>query len=91
MGAERGRTFYQGADGRQVFAVPISSGANLTPGTPTLLFEGPFLPASPVFRPFDLTPDGRFIMIRSRNVDPNASATVVVVQNWLEELKRLVP
>jgi serine/threonine-protein kinase len=86
-----GELFYQGADGRQVFAVPMSAGAKLTAGTATRLFEGPFMPASPVVRPFDVTPDGRFIMIKSPNVDPNASATVVVVQNWLEELKRLVP
>jgi hypothetical protein len=27
----------------------------------------------------------------ARTLAPNASATVVVVQNWLDELKRLVP
>jgi dipeptidyl aminopeptidase/acylaminoacyl peptidase len=80
--------FYQSIDGRQVFAVPISSG---TPGKPKRLFEGSFMPASPNSRPFDVTPDGRFILIKSPNVDRNASATVVVVQNWFEELKRLVP
>jgi serine/threonine-protein kinase len=86
-----GELFYQSVDGRQVFGVPISSGTKLTAGTPTRLFEGTFLPSSPVWRPFDVTPDGRFILIKTPSVDPNASATVVVVQNWLEELKRLVP
>jgi hypothetical protein len=59
-----------------------------------MLFEGPYT-ASPgpggIFKPFDVTPDGRFIMIKSATVDASAIATVVVVQNWVEELKRLVP
>jgi hypothetical protein len=46
---------------------------------------------SPNTRPFDVTPDRRFILVKSENIDSNAAATVVVVQNWTEELKRLVP
>jgi serine/threonine-protein kinase len=91
--ASNGRELiYQSVDGRRVFAVPISSAAKLTAGTPTMLFEGPYT-ASPggIFKPFDVTPDGRFIMIKSTTVDASAIATVVVVQNWVEELKRLVP
>ncbi len=83
--------FYQSVDGRRVFAVPISTGPKLTAGASALVFEGPYIPMSPNTRAFDVTPEGRFILLKSENTDSNAAATVVVVQNWLEELKRLVP
>jgi len=38
---------------------------------------------------YDVFPDGRFLMIQS--VDDVDNSEVVVVVNWLEELKRLVP
>jgi len=41
-------------------------------------------------RTYDVAPDGRrFLMIKDANVVEGP--TIVVVQNWLEELKRLVP
>ena len=55
---------------------------------PKLLFEGVFYTNS-----FDITPDGeRFLMITmdSRG-DTDEPAKLVVVQNWFEELRRLVP
>ena len=37
-------------------------------------------------------PDGRFLLLEAASVpQPNAVATVIIVQNWFEELKRLVP
>ena len=41
-----------------------------------------------------MTPDGkRFLLIKDAAVDGGAQARnqIVVVQNWFEELKRLVP
>jgi Tol biopolymer transport system component len=83
--------FYKSGNGRGVFSVSISSGPKLAAGTPRLLFEGPFLTAGPTTRPFDVTPDGQFILIKSEDMPANPAPTLVVVQNWLEELKRLVP
>ena len=83
--------FYQSVDGRRVFAVPVSSGTKFTAGAPTTIFEGSFVPVSPSVRGFDVTPDGQFVMIEPANADAGAVANVVVVQNWIEELKRLVP
>ena len=59
--------------------------------TPTELFNGPYLMAAVNNgRRNDVASDGRFLMIR--NIDVNAPPThLVVVQNWFEELKRLVP
>ena len=37
---------------------------------------------------YDVAADGRFLMVEE---DPDESVRVIVVQNWFEELKRLVP
>jgi hypothetical protein len=51
------------------------------------LFEGGFVQGSA--RSFDVGPDGRFLMIEAN--DNATSASIVVVQDWFEELKRLAP
>ena len=44
-----------------------------------------------ISRTYDVSEDGkRFLRIKPSS-GPEATASVVVVQNWLEELKRLVP
>jgi hypothetical protein len=43
-------------------------------------------------RPYDVSPDGsRFLFVKNGRSQSTARAQVVVVQNWIEELKRLVP
>ena len=44
-------------------------------------------------RTFDVSADGqRFLMVKAGGAsDASAPVTIVVVQNWHEELKRLVP
>jgi hypothetical protein len=56
------------------------------------LFEGQYI-LSLIGRSYDVTPDGqRFIMVQTQEQPPAAPLTeMIVVQNWLEELKRLVP
>ena len=53
-----------------------------------MLFEGGFVQSG--IRSFDVAPDGRFVMIEA-NATTATSASIVVVQNWLEELKRIAP
>lgn len=46
---------------------------------------------SPV-RGYDLTPDGRrFVSVSPVSLDPEPVTSLHIVQNWFEELKRLVP
>ena len=48
----------------------------------------------PALGPYDITPDGRFMIIGSGQGDASggqATQQIVLVQNWFEELKRLVP
>jgi hypothetical protein len=69
--------------------------STLTVGAPKALLESAyFADAGPApGRPYDLSPDGRFLMIKENAAhDGRATpASITVVQNWLEELKRLVP
>jgi hypothetical protein len=62
--------------------------------TPSKLLESRYFLGSPAsMRMYDLAPDGRrFLMIKQRNADLESSqANFVIVQNWIEELKRLAP
>ena len=84
--------FYR--NGEKMMAVAISTEPEFAPAKPTSLFEGVYetgggpaggYPGSN----YDLTPDGRFVMIRT---DESSGPTQInVVLNWFEELKRLVP
>ena len=90
-------------DGRELFfslrgamwAVPIETEPTFRVLSPELLFQGPYV--APVLgrTPFDVAPDGRrFLMRRPAGATPANDATeleLIVVQNWFEELKRLVP
>jgi len=72
-------------------AVPITATPTLSAGTPRVLFEGPFRTDGP-FRGYDVTPNGqRFLMVREVPQPQTRVTQMVLVQNWFEELKRLVP
>ena len=74
-----------------------SSGGSFKTSSPTRLFDGPNLVLDGRFaaggtpRTYDIAPDGlRFLAIRLGNAadDEGTPQTgVVVIQNWLEELK----
>jgi serine/threonine-protein kinase len=89
MWAPDGRELFYLVEPRRMMAVPINPGSTFSAGTPRPLFEGPYLPPL-ASRTFDISRDGqRFLMIKE-----NVAVTpreLVVVQNWTEELKRLVP
>jgi len=55
---------------------------------PKALFEGGFDPGSE--RGYDVAPDGRFVMIENEPNDNTTSASIVVVLNWIQELKARV-
>jgi hypothetical protein len=44
-------------------------------------------------RPYDVAPDGRFFIIRGVQTEGESGipSNIIVVLNWLDELKRLVP
>ena len=86
-----GRELYYRNDD-ELMAVRVSAGSEPQPfGPPSPLFKDRFsrlgLLAVPTSN-YDVAPDGRFLM-----VEPTGSSgtSLVVVVNWFEELKRLVP
>ena len=91
--------FYRGPDGSLLgVAVAVEGSASFRAGRPAALVEGRYYAgvgggAAPG-RTYDVSPDGqRFLMVKEGAEADQAAAppSIVVVQNWLEELKRLVP
>jgi hypothetical protein len=89
------------ADGRELFyiqanammAVPVDTGDEFSFGAPVQLFSEPYLASpSPFSRSYDVARDGRFLMIELPGGGDGANpASIVVVENWTEELKQRVP
>jgi hypothetical protein len=74
-------------------AVPIhTTDTTVSLGRPEALANLPPDPAR-LGRNYDVSPDGRFIVVRQAGVtdDPSSAHRVVIVQHWLPELLRLVP
>ena len=70
--------------------VPVDLEPDCEAGRPTTLFESSYV--SRVGTNYDVAPDGqRFLMIKAVGAEGSAGNDVVLVQNWVEELKRLVP
>jgi hypothetical protein len=42
-------------------------------------------------RTYDVASDGRFLMIKEGPRNAGSSPSLILVQNWFEELKRLAP
>ena len=84
---------FSSVDSRQMLAVDVQSGTTLVAGRPQMLFEFAMSPVAAGIRPWDLAPDGRFIVIRpvQNETESSTAPSLILVQNWHEELKRLVP
>jgi serine/threonine-protein kinase len=75
----------------RIMAVPITTTPTFSAGIPRVLFEGPFRIDGP-FRGYDVTHDGqRFLMVQEVPQPPTRVSQMVLVQNWVEELKQRVP
>jgi serine/threonine-protein kinase len=88
--ARSGRELYY-LEGTRLMAVAVTAGDRFNFSPATLLFDNDYLLSS---QPpsYDVAPDGRFLMIKPIGGDTEvAPSQIVVIQNWLEELKRLVP
>jgi serine/threonine-protein kinase len=77
--------FYIDGTGDMV-SVPVAAGATFQTGQPNVLFGAARYTSNPWGREYDVAPDGqRFVMIRG---ETDAAVHVVVIFNFLEELKR---
>ena len=76
----------------RVMAVAVTTTPTFSAGVPRILFEGPFRSDGGSFRNYDATPDGqRFLMVQEVERPPARVSQMVLVQNWVEELKARVP
>ncbi|MEE8326649.1 MAG: protein kinase [candidate division NC10 bacterium] len=84
--------FYRSGDSTQMMVVPVETEPEFQAGTPQVLFEGQYR-SDQGDAHYDVTPDGqRFLMIKESSGDSGESPPeLIVVLNWFEELKRLVP
>jgi Tol biopolymer transport system component len=91
--------FYVRSDGRtpmgstdaHIMALPVRLQPTFNLGQPRELFAGRYDMNSPA-RAYDVTPDGqRFFFIQRQERPSNVITHMTVVQNWFQELTRLVP
>lgn len=93
-----GRWPFWAPDGRELFylsgqteivAVATSTEPTFTLGRRETLFDmGPYAGTANLSRRIDISPDGeRFLLLKTAATQED----IVVVQNWFQELKRLVP
>jgi len=86
-----GRELFYLRDDRTMMAVPVLPGPVLRLGEPRALFSLPerlmHLDAR-YYSPWDVGPDGRFIMARAVGDGSASAMSLVVVENWFAELSR---
>ena len=85
--------FFSSPNGQQMFTVAVQSGTTFLPGRQRIFFEDSMLAQATGFRPYDIAFDGRFVVIRRSQAKEVGSpeSNLTLMQNWFEELKRLVP
>jgi serine/threonine-protein kinase len=86
--------FYVSPDGA-LMSVPVEPrGSTWSGGTATKLLEARYYTGAGEYfvRQYDVSPDGqRFLMLKEGGTDGSAPPTLYVVQNWIQELRRLAP
>jgi Tol biopolymer transport system component len=81
--------FYVNLDGGMM-AASVRLSPSLKLGSVSKLFDGVRPPTFVSGNPYDVSPDGRFLVVAMVAV-PGESTTMSVVVNWFEELRELVP
>jgi hypothetical protein len=92
--ARNGQELFYLAPNGALMSVRVERGTTWRAGTPTKLIDAQYYVGVGAARAYDVSPDGqKFLMIKEARPSDDAPppAQVVIVQNWAEELKRLVP
>jgi hypothetical protein len=75
--------------GNKMYVAKVSAGNAFQHETPTELLEGVYSRATTRHQTYDVSDDGRFLMVKPEPVSPPRQLDIVL--NWFEELERLVP
>ena len=94
--ARNGRELFYLSPQNEMMGVQVGSGDTWSSSAPVKLFDASAYYTGGTTNPYvnyDVAKDGRFLMIKPKGTaDEGAPSTnLIVVQNWFEELKRLVP
>ena len=83
--------FYVAPDGALMAVRVDPRGGKWSSGSPAKVLDGPYVTRSlRDKRTYDVSTDGKTFLMVKQNAN-QAAPQIVVVQNWIEELKRLVP
>ena len=74
-------------NGRRWMRVRVRYEPTFSAGQPELLFAGDYINIAG--RSYDVTPDGRFLLLAARE-EPDSRSHLRVVTNWVGEVERLV-
>jgi serine/threonine protein kinase/Tol biopolymer transport system component len=84
-----GRKLYYRRNG-EVWVVDVRWEPNLLLGRPQRLFDNPYYLHAVNIRGYDISMDGReFLMVQGAPPIPDPATEIILVQNWLDKLKRL--
>jgi serine/threonine-protein kinase len=89
--ARNGKRLFYRRQG-QLWVVDVQTDGVFATSKPRLLFDKPeYLTSSP-YRTYDLSLDSqRFLMVKGEQRKPAPVTEMILIQNWFEELKRLLP
>jgi Tol biopolymer transport system component len=88
--SRNGRELFFLSGSKDMMAAKVTAGTSPTVGTATVLFHVPddLLKVEYLYyTPWDVMPDGRFIMARMVKTGEPGRSVVIVAENWLTELK----
>jgi serine/threonine-protein kinase len=84
--------FYRSINGRQMWAVDVQTKPSFSAGRPNFLFEKSGLMGTAPIRSYDISlDDQRFLMVKFEERKPQPATEIILIQNWFEQVKRLVP
>jgi serine/threonine-protein kinase len=83
--------FYVALDGSLMTVAVELRGSVWSAGAPKQLTEKRYFSGGGVQRQYDVAPDGQKVLVLKQGSGQTQSPQILVVLNWVEELKRLVP
>jgi serine/threonine-protein kinase len=90
--SRNGQELFYGTLQGAVMSVRVQPGTTWQHGPAAQVVRPGYFHAGEVYRTFDVSPDGqRFLMIKQNANAGDVPRSIIVVQNWHEELKRLAP
>jgi len=91
--AKNGRELFYVNASRDMMAVAVGTGTDPQLGQGRVLFhlrDEWYLGSQEFYTPYDVAPDGRFLMARGIVAISNTRAPLIVVDNWFDELRTRV-